>query len=127
MSGHSATDRSSSQVGCWTLDRETRLDDLPVRGTVPPWLTGTLVRTAPATFEVGDRRYNHGFDGLAMRHQCAFWCAGASCGMMAWLRCPHWMAWPPRLLTTVKQGWSRFEALQHASQPRRRGGLKRCR
>jgi carotenoid cleavage dioxygenase-like enzyme len=54
------------------MDRETSLDDLPVRGTVPPWLTGTLVRTAPARFEVGDRRYHHGFDGLAMLHTFAF-------------------------------------------------------
>jgi carotenoid cleavage dioxygenase-like enzyme len=64
--------RSPYHLGFCTPDRETSLDDLPVRGTVPPWLTGTLVRTAPATFEVGDRRYNHWFDGLAMLHQFAF-------------------------------------------------------
>ena len=39
---------------------------------VPPWLTGTLLRTAPAKFEVGDRSYNHWFDGLAMLHKFAF-------------------------------------------------------
>jgi beta,beta-carotene 9',10'-dioxygenase len=64
--------RSPYHLGFSTLDRETSLDDLPVRGTVPPWLTGTLVRTAPAKFEVGDRRYNHWFDGLAMLHKFAF-------------------------------------------------------
>jgi carotenoid cleavage dioxygenase-like enzyme len=64
--------RSPYYLGFCTLDRETSLDDLPVRGTVPPWLTGTLVRTAPAKFEVGDRGYKHWFDGLAMLHKFAF-------------------------------------------------------
>lgn len=64
--------RSPYHIGFSTLDRETSLDDLPTRGTVPPWLTGTLVRTAPAKFEVGGRGYNHWFDGLAMLHKFAF-------------------------------------------------------
>src|SRR5918995_1051769 len=64
-------DRSPYHIGFSTLDRETTLDDLAVRGTVPPWLSGTLVRTAPAKFEVGDRGYNHWFDGLAMLHKFA--------------------------------------------------------
>jgi beta,beta-carotene 9',10'-dioxygenase len=64
--------RSPYHLGFCTLDRETSLHDLPVRGRVPPWLTGTLVRTAPAKFEVGDRGYNHWFDGLAMLHKFAF-------------------------------------------------------
>jgi beta,beta-carotene 9',10'-dioxygenase len=64
--------RSPYHLGFCTLDSETGLDDLPVRGTVPSWLTGTLVRTAPAKFEVGNRAYNHWFDGLAMLHKFAF-------------------------------------------------------
>jgi beta,beta-carotene 9',10'-dioxygenase len=64
--------RSPYHLGFCTLDTETSLGHLPVRGTVPPWLSGTLVRTAPAKFEVGDRRYNHWFDGLAMLHKFAF-------------------------------------------------------
>jgi beta,beta-carotene 9',10'-dioxygenase len=71
--------RSPYQLGFCTLARETSLDDLPVRGTVPPWLTGPLVRTAPARFEVGDRRYNHWFDGLAMRHTFAFAAGRVAC------------------------------------------------
>lgn len=39
---------------------------LPVEGRLPEWLTGSLVRTGPAQFEVGDRTMNHWFDGLAM-------------------------------------------------------------
>ena len=38
---------------------------LPVTGTLPPWLNGTLLRTGPSKFEVGERTYNHWFDGLA--------------------------------------------------------------
>jgi beta,beta-carotene 9',10'-dioxygenase len=45
---------------------------VPVRGRVPPWLQGTLLRTGPAKFEVGSQRYNHWFDGLAMLHSFAF-------------------------------------------------------
>jgi beta,beta-carotene 9',10'-dioxygenase len=69
---HSAMNRSPYHLGFCTLDRETSLDDLPVRGTIPPWLTGTLVRTGPAKFEVGNGGYNHWFDGLAMLHKFAF-------------------------------------------------------
>jgi beta,beta-carotene 9',10'-dioxygenase len=64
--------RSPYQLGFSTLDKETNLDDLPVRGTVPRWLTGTLLRTGPAKFEVAERGYNHWFDGLAMLHKFAF-------------------------------------------------------
>ncbi len=45
---------------------------LPVTGALPAWLTGTLLRTGPSKFEVGDRTYNHWFDGLAMLHRFAF-------------------------------------------------------
>ena len=37
---------------------------LPVTGTLPSWLTGTLLRTGPSKFEVGARSYNHWFDGI---------------------------------------------------------------
>ena len=45
---------------------------LEVQGQLPAWLTGTLLRTGPSKFEVGDRTYNHWFDGLAMLHRFAF-------------------------------------------------------
>ena len=37
---------------------------LPVKGKLPSWLEGTLLRTGPSKFEVGTRTYNHWFDGL---------------------------------------------------------------
>ncbi|KPI15573.1 Beta-carotene 15,15'-monooxygenase [Actinobacteria bacterium OK074] len=49
----------------------SELDDvkLPVEGTPPPWLSGTLLRNGPACFEAGDRSYRHWFDGQAMIHR----------------------------------------------------------
>jgi beta,beta-carotene 9',10'-dioxygenase len=48
---------------------EVALDDVAVRGELPPWLAGSLIRNGPGTFQVGDRRYRHWFDGLAMLHR----------------------------------------------------------
>jgi carotenoid cleavage dioxygenase-like enzyme len=45
---------------------------LRVVGALPSWLKGTLLRTGPSKYEVGDRTYNHWFDGLAMLHRFAF-------------------------------------------------------
>lgn len=45
---------------------------LPVQGTLPPWLRGSLIRTGPGTFEVGKESYRHWFDGLAMLRRFSF-------------------------------------------------------
>src|SRR3954447_21016897 len=55
-----------------TLDSEVRIDSLPVEGSLPMWLTGTLLRTGPAKFEVGGHSLRHLFDGLAMLHSFSF-------------------------------------------------------
>ena len=59
-------------IGFSTLGKEIQLDDLPLRGNFPSWLNGTLVRNGPAQFEVGEQRYKHWFDGLAMLHKFSF-------------------------------------------------------
>lgn len=51
---------------------EFELNDLPVRGKLPEWLQGTLLRTGPAIFEVGQERFLHWFDGLGALHRFAF-------------------------------------------------------
>ncbi|HEX4482528.1 MAG TPA: carotenoid oxygenase family protein [Solirubrobacteraceae bacterium] len=56
-------------LGFTTLERETVLDELALSGQLPAWLTGSLLRTGPAKFEVGDQRMRHWFDGLAMLHR----------------------------------------------------------
>ncbi|HEX2397368.1 MAG TPA: carotenoid oxygenase family protein, partial [Solirubrobacteraceae bacterium] len=64
------------RLGFSSLDQEVEVEELPVQGAVPPWLTGSLLRTGPARFEVGDRPLAHWFDGLAMLHRFSF--AGGS-------------------------------------------------
>jgi len=43
-----------------------------IEGTIPGWLSGTLIRNGPGRFTVGDKRVNHWFDGLAMLRRYAF-------------------------------------------------------
>jgi beta,beta-carotene 9',10'-dioxygenase len=63
---------ASPAKGFESLDHEVRVDSLPVSGTIPEWLAGSLVRTGPAKWEVGERTMNHWFDGLAMLHRFSF-------------------------------------------------------
>jgi beta,beta-carotene 9',10'-dioxygenase len=62
----------SFDIGFTTLHQEIVSDSLPVRGTLPSWLSGSLLRTGPAQFEVGQEHYRHWFDGLAMLHRFSF-------------------------------------------------------
>ncbi|TSL68244.1 Beta,beta-carotene 15,15'-dioxygenase [Bagarius yarrelli] len=39
-----------------------------VRGSLPEWLHGTLVRNGPGLFSFGETSYNHWFDGMALLH-----------------------------------------------------------
>ena len=39
---------------------------------MPAWLSGALLRTGPAKFDVGSATVNHWFDGLAMLHRFGF-------------------------------------------------------
>ncbi len=64
-----ATATVTAGKGFESLADETRVDRLPVRGSLPPWLRGSLIRTGPAKWEVGERSMNHWFDGLAMLHR----------------------------------------------------------
>jgi beta,beta-carotene 9',10'-dioxygenase len=63
---------ASPQRGFESLNDETRIEGLPVQGQLPAWLTGSLIRTGPAKWEVGGRSMNHWFDGLAMLHRFSF-------------------------------------------------------
>jgi beta,beta-carotene 9',10'-dioxygenase len=67
-----SAERATLSKGFESLEHETSLDRLPVAGQLPPWLTGSLIRTGPAKWEVGDRTMNHWFDGLAMLHRFSF-------------------------------------------------------
>ncbi|CAH1775295.1 unnamed protein product [Owenia fusiformis] len=41
-------------------------------GTIPKWIKGGLLRNGPGKFEVGEDKYNHWFDGLALLHRFDF-------------------------------------------------------
>ena len=56
-------------LGFTTLDNEAEVPELNVQGRIPQWLSGILLRTGPAKFEVGTQKYNHWFDGLGMLHK----------------------------------------------------------
>jgi len=55
--------------GFQTLDHELSVDRLPLEGELPAWLSGSLLRTGPAKFEVGETAMRHWFDGMAMLHR----------------------------------------------------------
>ena len=59
-------------IGFGQTKNEISIDDLPVKGTVPEWIKGDLIRNGPGTFQVGDESYRHWFDGLAMLHRFSF-------------------------------------------------------
>ena len=64
-----ATAATTYAKGLESLDSEVRVEELPLSGELPEWLTGSLVRTGPAKWEVGSRTMNHWFDGFAMLHR----------------------------------------------------------
>ncbi|XP_014376799.1 beta,beta-carotene 9',10'-oxygenase isoform X1 [Alligator sinensis] len=40
-----------------------------VKGHIPEWINGSLLRNGPGKFEFGEDKYNHWFDGMALMHQ----------------------------------------------------------
>lgn len=61
-----------------SLEQEVRLDHLDVQGTIPGWLTGSLIRTGPALWDLPQQTMRHWFDGLAMLHRFGFADGGVS-------------------------------------------------
>ncbi len=56
-------------LGFQSREEEIEIDQLEIQGSLPQWLAGSLLRTGPATFEVGEKHMRHWFDGLAMLHR----------------------------------------------------------
>jgi beta-carotene 15,15'-monooxygenase len=52
--------------------REERHERVDVEGTLPDWLSGTLVRNGPGSFRTGPEEVDHWFDGLAMLRAFSF-------------------------------------------------------
>ncbi|XP_026854363.2 beta,beta-carotene 9',10'-oxygenase [Electrophorus electricus] len=40
-----------------------------VKGTIPAWVRGSLLRNGPGKFEFGNQTFNHWFDGMALMHR----------------------------------------------------------
>jgi len=59
-------------LGFSTLDKEITINELPLHGTLPHWLSGTLFRNGPAKFEVSEKKLSHWFDGFSMLHAFSF-------------------------------------------------------
>lgn len=60
---------TSAAMAGFGTSGEHEYTNLPVSGELPAWLSGTLLRNGPGTFQVGTQRYRHWFDGLAMLHR----------------------------------------------------------
>jgi beta,beta-carotene 9',10'-dioxygenase len=60
--------RAHYALGFETAHEHPEPTSLNVIGQIPDWLSGKLLRTAPAQFEVGKTALTHWFDGHAMLH-----------------------------------------------------------
>uniref|UniRef100_A0A4W5LB48 Beta-carotene oxygenase 2a n=1 Tax=Hucho hucho TaxID=62062 RepID=A0A4W5LB48_9TELE len=40
-----------------------------ISGTIPEWIRGNFLRIGPGKFEIGNNKFNHWFDGMALLHQ----------------------------------------------------------
>jgi beta,beta-carotene 9',10'-dioxygenase len=56
-------------IGFQTAEHNPHPVELAVSGTIASWISGALLRTAPARFEVGRSALTHWFDGHAMLHR----------------------------------------------------------
>lgn len=58
--------------GFQSQPHEANVAHLAMTGSLPAWLSGTLLRIGPGKFEVGAHQYRHWFDGLALLHKFSF-------------------------------------------------------
>ncbi|MBF6619533.1 MAG: carotenoid oxygenase family protein [Patulibacter sp.] len=65
------TPRDAADVGFRDLTDELTDVGLELTGTIPAWLSGSLLRTGPARWDLTEGSVNHWFDGLAMLHRFA--------------------------------------------------------
>src|SRR3954466_3189651 len=60
---------TDATLGLTNLDDEITVDELELGGGLPQGLAGSLLRTGPARWDLGNQTVNHWFDGLAMLHR----------------------------------------------------------
>ncbi|XP_066514617.1 carotenoid-cleaving dioxygenase, mitochondrial [Hoplias malabaricus] len=52
-----------------TVEETPEFITASVRGTIPAWIQGSLLRNGPGKFEFGNQSYNHWFDGMSLMHR----------------------------------------------------------
>ena len=52
-----------------SIDEHTEPINAEMKGNLPSWLIGTLIRIGPGRFECGDASFNHWFDGKGLLHR----------------------------------------------------------
>ncbi|MBL8910006.1 MAG: carotenoid oxygenase family protein [Archangium sp.] len=62
----------------WSKEDENAPVAVSVQGTIPAWLRGTLMRTAPCLYELGEWKAGHWFDGLALLYSFQFGGSGVA-------------------------------------------------
>ena len=56
------------RLGFTNLNQEVQINKLQVTGTIPNWLSGTLIRNGPGKFSTNKSWVSNWFDGLTMLH-----------------------------------------------------------
>jgi carotenoid cleavage dioxygenase-like enzyme len=64
-----ARDTGQHQLGFRPLEQERQIARCEIEGELPPWLSGSLLRTGPSKWDLGEQQVRHWFDGLAMLHR----------------------------------------------------------
>lgn len=64
--------QKSPHLGFTSLDNEKKEINLINIGTIPSWITGSILYIGPAKFETSNSKVNHLFDGLSMLHSFSF-------------------------------------------------------
>src|SRR5438552_19190225 len=59
---------AAARLGFCTLEQQLSAEELELRGALPKWLSGALLRTGPAKLELSEQPMRHWFDGLAGLH-----------------------------------------------------------
>lgn len=58
--------------GFYSQEQELQYNNLEIEGKFPEWLSGSLLRTGPALYELEHQNYRHWYDGLAMLYKFSF-------------------------------------------------------
>ena len=66
---NSGTNNSFFELGINRNQEIYELQDVPVKGTLPHWLSGTYLRNGPGMFQLKNRRLNHWFDAMGALHK----------------------------------------------------------